>query len=92
MRFIPLHSEPATLPACTSASSACRGGDLPCPTADACRVAEDIALDAIGPGLVAIGLLLAIASFVTLSVRGDLPGAQPAAAASAPVVALGASR
>jgi hypothetical protein len=90
MRFIPLHSD-TTLPACTS--GACHGGDLPCPTRDACRVAEDVVLDGMRSWITAAGLVLAIVSFCALAVRGDMPGPAPvAAAASAPLVAMGASR
>lgn len=80
----------AELPACLT--GACKGGRLPCPTGDACRIAEKVVHQRIATPLVAVGLVLAILSFC--AVVAQRLDAEPAHAAqpAALTVAAGASR
>lgn len=72
-------SEPRCLAACTS--DACSAGRLPCPTPQACRIAIDETFQRASTTLVAIGLVLAVASVVVLSTFRLLPGEEPFVAA-----------
>lgn len=69
------------LPACTA--DACRSGTLPCPTPEACRVAEaDARFQRFSTVTVAVALAIALAGTVFLASAKQLPGERVAAEAA----------
>lgn len=78
------------LPACSA--QACRSGDIPCPTPEACMLAEaDAKFQRYSTVALAVMLAVALAGTIALASARALPGDRVAAAAAV-VCSSGASR